>query len=207
MKKYKNIGGLGILTAFAASLCCITPILAIIAGTGSLASGFSWLEPLRPYLIGSTVLVLAFAWYVKLKPAKEIECDCDTEEKVSFFQSKKFLSIITLVSAILLSFPFYPHVLIPETQAITVVFDESNIELVKLNIEGMTCAGCEAHVKYAATQVKGVLEATSSFESGTAKIKFDATNVSVDEIIKALNATGYTVVKTEVSTDTESPSE
>ena len=65
--------GTGLLTAIAASLCCITPVLALIAGTSGLASTFSWLEPFRPYFIGLTILVLAFAWYQKLKPQKKID--------------------------------------------------------------------------------------------------------------------------------------
>ncbi|HEY1054273.1 MAG TPA: heavy metal transporter, partial [Emticicia sp.] len=44
----------GILTAFATSLCCITPVLALLGGASGLASSFSWIEPFRPYLIGLT---------------------------------------------------------------------------------------------------------------------------------------------------------
>ncbi len=31
------------------------------------ASTFSWLEPIKPYLIGVTIIVLVFAWYRQLK--------------------------------------------------------------------------------------------------------------------------------------------
>lgn len=58
MKTDKKLIGTGLLTAIAASLCCITPVLALVAGTSGLASTFSWLEPFRPYFIGLTVLVL-----------------------------------------------------------------------------------------------------------------------------------------------------
>ena len=85
--KKKSYGGLAILTAIAASLCCITPVLAFVAGLGGMASAFSWLEPFRPYLIVLTVSVLAFAWYQKLKPRKDIDCDCD-DEKAPFLQTK-----------------------------------------------------------------------------------------------------------------------
>ncbi|MEL0215875.1 MAG: mercuric transporter MerT family protein, partial [Burkholderiaceae bacterium] len=71
MKTDKKLIGAGLLTAFAASLCCITPVLALVAGTSGLASSFSWLEPARPYFIGLTILVLGFAWYQMLKPKKE----------------------------------------------------------------------------------------------------------------------------------------
>src|SRR5680860_502226 len=69
--------GTSVLTALAASVCCITPVLAVLAGTTGVVSTFSWIEPFRPYLIGLTVLVLAFAWYQKFKPKTEAEIDCD----------------------------------------------------------------------------------------------------------------------------------
>ena len=75
MKTDKKLIGAGLLTAFAASLCCITPVLALVAGTSGLASSFSWLEPARPYFIGLTILVLGFAWNQMLKPKKEIDCE------------------------------------------------------------------------------------------------------------------------------------
>jgi hypothetical protein len=74
MKKQQGILGAGVLTAVAASLCCITPVLAIVAGSSGIVASFSWLEPIRPYLIGLTVIVLGFAWHQKLK-IKEIEYD------------------------------------------------------------------------------------------------------------------------------------
>ena len=62
MKKQNRLLGAGVLTAITASLCCITPVLAIVAGSSGIAASFSWLEPFRPFLIGLTVLVLGFAW-------------------------------------------------------------------------------------------------------------------------------------------------
>ena len=48
MKTDNKLIGAGLLTAIAASLCCITPVLALIAGTSGLASTFSWLERMHP---------------------------------------------------------------------------------------------------------------------------------------------------------------
>jgi len=96
-----------ILTAIgatiAASLCCVVPVLAVLAGSSSLASSFSWLAPYHNYLVWFTVLVLLYAWYDKLKSSKEIDCACD--EKSGFFSSKKFLAIVTVFSVVMLSFP------------------------------------------------------------------------------------------------------
>ena len=113
MKSENKLAGLGLLTAISASLCCITPVLALLAGTSGLASTFSWLDPLRPYLIGLTVLVLGFAWYQKLKPQKQIDCDCDTTEKTPFIQTKKFLAIVTVFAGLMLAFPTYANVFFP----------------------------------------------------------------------------------------------
>jgi rhodanese-related sulfurtransferase len=86
----------------AASLCCVTPVLAVLAGSSSLASSFSWLAPYHNYLVAFTVLVLTYAWYDKLKPSKDIECNCDES---GFFSSKKFLAIVTAFTAVMLTFP------------------------------------------------------------------------------------------------------
>ena len=113
MKKNNKLVGAGLLTAFAASLCCITPVLALIAGTSGLASSFSWLEPFRSYFIGLTILVLGFAWYQKLKPKKEIDCNCETDTKPKFVQSKKFLGIVTAFAIIMLAFWIFRRMLTP----------------------------------------------------------------------------------------------
>jgi mercuric ion transport protein len=72
MKNEKVLIGSGIVTAIASSLCCIVPLLALIAGGSGAATNLSWIEPFHPYLIGFTILVLGYAWYQKLKPFKSI---------------------------------------------------------------------------------------------------------------------------------------
>jgi len=85
-----------------ASLCCVTPVLAVLAGSSSLASSFSWLAPYHNYLVVFAVLVLIYTWYDKLKPLKKIDCACDDE---NFFAGKTFLAIVTIFTAIMLTFP------------------------------------------------------------------------------------------------------
>ena len=47
----------------AASLCCVTPVLAVLAGTSSLATSFSWLAPYHLYIVVFTILFLVYAQY------------------------------------------------------------------------------------------------------------------------------------------------
>jgi hypothetical protein len=43
MNSENKLIGAGLLTAITASLCCITPVLALIAGTSGIT--FAWIEP------------------------------------------------------------------------------------------------------------------------------------------------------------------
>lgn len=193
MKSENKLAGLGLLTAISASLCCITPVLALLAGTSGLASTLSWLDPLRPYLIGLTVLVLGFAWYQKLKPQKQIDCNCDTTERTPFIQTKKFLGIVTVFAGLMLAFPMYANVFFPKTENKTIVTDQANIRTADFMINGMTCAGCEEHVNHEINKLTGIVKTTVSYDNGNAIIEFDQTQTDIDEIEKAIAKTGYSV--------------
>ncbi len=191
----KALIGSGLITAIAASLCCITPVLALIAGTSGIASSFSWLEPFRPYLIAFTVLVIGFAWYQKLKPKKEdeIQCACEDDEKPSFWQSRKFLGIVTVFAVLMLAFPYYSSAFYPDNKKEVIVVNAADIQTIHLDIEGMTCEACDSHVSHAAQKVEGVIEAKADYVTGTAEVKYDKSKTSEEEIIKSINKTSYKV--------------
>lgn len=193
MKTENKLVGVGLLTAISASLCCITPVLALLAGTSGLASTFSWLEPFRPYFIGLTFLVLGFAWYQKLKPQKQIDCNCETNPKPNFMQTKTFLGIVTAFAVVMLAFPAYSSIFFPKTEKQIIVVDKSNIETVEFKISGMSCTGCEHHVRTEINKLKGIVEAKVSYEKGNAIVKFDNSKTTLDDIEKAINSTGYKV--------------
>ena len=193
MKRENKLIGAGLLAAITASLCCITPVLALIAGTSGIASTFSWLEPFRPYLIGLTILVLGFAWYQKLKPQKEIDCECETDEKPKFIQSKKFLGIVTVFAIIMLAFPYYSSIFYPNIEKQIIVVDKSDIKTMEFKISGMTCASCEEHVNHEVNKLNGIVNSKASYENGNAIVEFDKTKTNETEIEKAINLTGYKV--------------
>ena len=193
-KKYKSLAGAGLLAAFAASLCCITPLLAVVAGMGGIASSLSFLDPLRPLFIGLTVLVLGFAWTQQLKSKKEIECGCETDEKKSFLQSKLFLGIVTVLAVLLLAFPYYSSAFMTAPHAKGAVIPAEHLQRVELNIKGMTCEGCETHINHAVGRTPGVAKVESDYKSGTAVVEFDKTKTSKDDIAAAIDAAGYKVI-------------
>lgn len=193
--------GAGLVTALAASLCCITPVLALLGGISGIAASFSWLEPLRPYLIGSTVLVLGFAWYQKLKPAPAgaMDCACETDEKPSFLQSRKFLGIITALALAMLTFPYCSAAFFPaqgraNQEGTVTLVPAAQTAQAKLFVKGMTCTGCELSVNHALAQKAGVLKATASHQKGVALVTFDQRKVTPQDLARAVTQEmGYIV--------------
>ena len=190
----------GLIAALVSSLCCITPVLALVAGASGIASTFSWLDPARPFFVSITVIVLGFAWYQKLKArkAEDIECACEDDEKPSFWLTKKFLSIITVFAALMLTFPLYAHIFYPKADKQLVIVEKSDIQTVNFEIKGMTCQGCATHVEHEVNKLDGILRVAASYELGNAVVEFDNTKTGIQEIQQAINSTGYSVTnKTE----------
>jgi copper chaperone CopZ len=189
----------GLLTAVAASLCCITPVLAFLGGASGLASSFSWMDPYRPYLICLTIAIFAFAWYKKLKPQKQVDCDCEADNKKSFWQSKSFLAIVTIIAGLLIAFPYYAKIFYSKPQETKVIIvDKANIATVQLNISGMDCEGCTAHINGELSKVNGVIEANTSYKNGNAIVKFDNSKTSADTIANSINSIGYKVTSSTI---------
>lgn len=188
----------GIITAIIASLCCITPVLALIGGLSSAASTFSWLEPFRPYFIGFTILVFGFAWYKKLKPKPADDCGCEEDEKPQFIQSKTFLFIVTIFAALMIAFPYYSHIFFPKNEKQVIVIDKNNIKTAEFKISGMTCQGCEEEVKHEVSKLSGFSDATVNHETGKATVKFDKSKTSLEQVVQAIDKAGYKVTHQEV---------
>jgi len=67
-------------------------------------------------------------------------------------------------------------------------------EKISLPVEGMTCASCEHHIKAEIDKLPGIVEATASFADAQATVLFDPTRITVVEIEKAIDASGYSVI-------------
>ncbi|MBS3921718.1 MAG: mercuric transport protein MerTP [Nitrosarchaeum sp.] len=187
--------GAGVFAAIAASLCCITPVIALLAGSSSIAANFSWIEPARPYLIGLSIAVLAVAWYLKLKPVKtnDMNCNCETTKKASFLQSKTFLVLVTVFAILMMTFPLYANVFYPKTKVQATLAAVDNTQQIKFIIQGMTCEACEEHVNNELSKVNGVLAYNTSYATQSSLVTFDKSKVDAKTIEAAINKTGYKV--------------
>lgn len=196
VKSSGTIISTSVLSAIAASLCCITPVIALLAGSSSLASNFSWIEPARPFLIGLSVVVLALAWYQKLKPIKttDMDCNCDTPAKASFLQSKIFLGVVTIFSVLMMTFPLYAKLFYPNPDGKVSGGVISNTEKqATFTIKGMSCSSCEAEINNKLSKVLGVVAYTTSYAKGTSLVTYEPKKVNEATIAKVINTTGYIV--------------
>lgn len=64
---------------------------------------------------------------------------------------------------------------------------------VTLNVEGMTCDGCENAIKAGIESLDGIASVESSHEEGWTRVKYDKTLTSAEDIEGKITDTGYTV--------------
>lgn len=62
---------------------------------------------------------------------------------------------------------------------------------VVIPVAGMTCEGCANNVQRSLMALDGVVDVTVSYESGEARVHYDAKVVQVDAMVTALESAGY----------------
>jgi len=62
---------------------------------------------------------------------------------------------------------------------------------VVIPVEGMTCGGCEAAIKMEVKKLEGIVAANADHKEGTATVTFVEEKVSVEQIMAAINKTGF----------------
>ena len=75
---------------------------------------------------------------------------------------------------------------------------------ITLNISGMTCASCAAKIEKKLSKLGGVSKASVNLATEKASIEFDASEIKISELIKAVQSLGYEAEKAEeIVTDKE----
>ncbi|WP_027066247.1 mercuric transport protein MerTP [Maribacter sp. Hel_I_7] len=186
--------GTAVFSAVSLKLCCWGPLLLTsVVGISGSSVYFSWLIALKPYLLAIAFLSLGLAFYQVYKKKKVDDCDnCETD-KPSFFKSKFYLWLVTVFVVVMTLVSYYPQIFHPMATKGIVATNNTHIQTVKLNIEGMVCSGCEENINHSINKINGVTNVTTSFERGTSIIEFDTTKTNVDEIKKVIQSKGYLI--------------
>lgn len=185
----KNLPIVGsIVTAVVASICCIGPVVLALFSIGG-AGLFSKVESFRPYLIGLTIVLLGFAFYLTYRKRK-VTCEDGSCKIIRAGKWNKIaLWIATPVVVFFLAFPYLVGLSRPSS-----VSNQSNeiaIMEVTIPVEGMTCSGCEFNVENAIKKLGGIMQVKADYQKGEVYVKFEGGKVNVDDIVEAINKTGY----------------
>lgn len=68
-----------------------------------------------------------------------------------------------------------------------------NLTTVNINVEGMTCTGCEQTIVKELESKDGVQSATASHTEAMAKVTYDKSKLSKEDLKKAIQGKGYSV--------------
>lgn len=220
MLKEKTVLGGAILAAFAASLCCIAPLLFVLLGMGSLGMAAIF-EPFRPYLMGAAVLLLALGYYwIYFRNDKSASCApgeaCETKP-VS--RASRFGLWFATFAVIM--FALTPYITasmanrIGTKEPVVVKSDDdccipnkssktnnavstdnqlhANMERTTFTVTGMTCTSCEPAIRIALEKTAGVKRADVSSERGNAIVDYDPNVTTPEKLREVINGTGYKV--------------
>lgn len=191
--------GSAFFAAIISSLCCILPVLSVALGIG--AFGFaSVFETFRPYLLIVAFLAVGFAFYktyFRREACEEGEA-CATKPIGRINQL--FLWVATIGIVVFALFPFYTGYLVsafgsnaPETsnQSSIASENEAQNKTAIIEVEGMTCEGCEPHINETLKKLKGVISAKASYKDKNVKVVYDPNQITLEKIKKAINEIGY----------------
>ncbi|MPY89478.1 MAG: mercury transporter MerT [Luteitalea sp.] len=96
-----------VVTAIAASACCIGPVLLSLVGAGALGAAATRLEPWRPVLLGLTAVLLGAAFVVTYRRSGEACAADGTCTPAATRRVKILLWVITILVIAVAAFPYY----------------------------------------------------------------------------------------------------
>ncbi len=179
-----------VLSAVAASACCVGPLVFATLGLGG-AGVLVAMEPLRPLFAFVTVSVLVVGFYVTYRPRVADGEDCGCERPRTHRTGRWMLWATTAFAVLAL---VSPTLIAASAGAAEEPPAEEGVALATatFKIEGMTCASCEGSIRKVVSRLDGVNSVTVSFADATATVRYDPDGVTASTIAAAITDLGYT---------------
>ncbi|MBI3454890.1 MAG: cation transporter [Candidatus Rokubacteria bacterium] len=180
---------LGILSALTASVCCLGPVLLVLAGLGSLGFGaligrYHW------WFIGAAIALLAYAWRSYLKEARR--CKTASCEMARGKTTRTMLILASVVVAVFVGLNLYTYASqTHHTSSLGTVPRPGQLASVVISVEGMTCFTCELTVESSLKGLPGVQRADAKVKDASAYVEYNPARVNLAQLIATINKTGY----------------
>ncbi len=195
--KEKSFVDASLLAALAASLCCILPIVFVLAGAGIVGAS-AFFETWRPVLLAITFILLGLGFYLAYTRPKACAPGSACERPVMKRAGRLWLWIATVFVLVFAAFPSYSgpvanfllsdrgasHDSSPRTAKYTQV---------SFTVDGMTCKACAESVETKLHELKGVQRVRVSYEKSRADVEFDPSAITSQQLEKAIRDAGYKV--------------
>lgn len=192
MEKQKLAIGGSILSAIAASACCIGPLVAVILGASGFAAS-AFFAKWRPLFLGVTFVLLGLAWIVTYRKPRESCGDgaaCATKPMAKW--NKPLLWAATAFVVITSAFPpLYALATKVCCSLPPVAVATAQSASLKVKIPSMDCEACAASIEATLQKQSGVQNVRVSFDTKEAHVQYDASKISGDEIIAVIDKTGF----------------
>ncbi len=173
-----------------AGLLAATPLF---AASGD--STISTILGLWPYITGLILVLLAFLWYQQIRTWQQHRKD-ENRRPAKRPNQIIFLSLITVFAGLMLIAPtVLKRIETVAEQQTQHTMDPQNRTEITLQVEGMTCVGCENAVINRVAGINGVESVEASHTAKQATIVYDKTKTNPEAIAQTIEDVGYKVVE------------
>ena len=180
---------LGILSALLASVCCVTPLILVLLGLGSLGIGavlgrFHW------WFLGAALVLLTAAWRRYVQERKR--CATERCEMASGTPTRWTLLVASLVVAAFAGVNVYTVASQRIAQAASSgAHSQNHLTEAVIPVEGMTCLTCELTIESGLKQLPGIQHADARVAEQAVSVRYDPAQISVGDMVDAINKSGY----------------
>jgi copper chaperone CopZ len=179
---------LGILSALFASVCCVTPLILVLLGLAGLGIGailgrFHW------WFLGAALVLLTVAWRRYFQEGRR--CATERCEMVSGTPTRWTLLVASLVVAVFAGLNVYTFASQRQQTAFVSKGLSATATEAVIPVEGMTCLTCELTVESSLKKLPGVEGVDARVAEQAAYVQYDPAQISLNDIIEAINKTGY----------------
>ncbi len=145
------------------------------------------------FVVTLVLLLLAILWMQHMKASKRKRVH---DRKHPGINPVIILGMVTVFALVLLALPWYLGTL-ENSQPVTPVeieeIDPENRMEIVLQVEGMTCTGCESLIHRRVGELEGVQFVRADHELHETTIVFDKTRVDRNQIVSVIEDAGYRV--------------